>query len=285
MCNSAVKRFSTVKDQFCRNGIDNQYHCKICGKGYKTLYYKNDNINRHVLAHFRTTCVPIEEQRTRDFSRAHGTENKWKRRLRELYPDSTITKGKCQLMNSEFPKADWILDEETRFQVKDTPYERIHNWMRTTHIQHARDVWDIQDMKQRLTDIVTKDERNIYNKLIKYRGRRGKSRAKINFIAFTVSVVSDRDYRKVPEYKKITDMNTKKMFLHWDKNEKNNFYHVYGTDMNKVIQLTDNVIEKMNIVYDVRAVYNTSGKTNNGFENIFRNDTDINEMISRLNTR
>jgi hypothetical protein len=285
MCTNTVKRYSTVKDQFYYNDVTKKHHCKICEKGYKTFSYKNGNINRHMLAHFRTTCIPVEEQRTRNHTEANKAETDCEAHLRQLYPGCTITTDKRTLMVSEFPKADRILNGKDRIQVKKTPYERIHNWIKTTHIQHAKNVWDIKDMTQRLTDIVSQDERNIYNRLIKYRRRPGKSRAIINFIAFTVSIKSDRDYRKVPEYTKITDLNTKKMFLHWDKNEKNNFYHMYGTDMNNVIQLTDEVIEKMNIVYDVRAIYNTSGPHNNGFENIFRNDTDINDMISRVNIK
>ena len=199
MCNSTVKRFSTVKDQFCRNEIDNQYHCKICGKGYKTFYYKNGNINRHMLAHFRSTCIPFEEQRTRNHTEANKAETDCEMKLRQLYPVCTITIDKRNLMESEFPKADRILNGKDRIQVKKTPYERIHNWISTTHIQHAKNVWDIKDMKQRLTDIVSQDELNIYNRLIKYRRRPGKSRAIINFITFTVSIKSDRDYRKVPE--------------------------------------------------------------------------------------
>lgn len=284
MNNNTFERFSTVAEQFYYNDVTNKHHCRICEKGYKTFRVKNGNYARHITTHFRSKCVPVDEQRTRDHSGSNGAERDWGRRLYELYPGCTVTKGKGQLMNSEFPKADWILNHKDRIQVKKTPYVSIHNWTRTTHIQHAKDVWNIRDMKERLTDIVLRDELNIHRKLTKYRIRKGKSRAKINFIAFNVSVVSNNDYRKVPDYKKITDLNTKKMFLHWDRNEKDNFYHVYGTDMNKVIKLTDDVIEKMNIVYDVRTIYNTSGKTNNSFENIFVNDNDINDMIFRVNT-
>ena len=284
MCNNTVEQFSTVEEQFYNNDVTGRHHCRICEKGYKTFRYKSGNINRHIMVHFRSKCVPVDEQRRRNHSGAIRVESEWKRRLHELYPGSTITKGKCKLMDSEFPKADWILNHKDRYQVKKTPYERIHNWMRTSHIQHAKNIWNIQDMKERLTDIVLKDELIIYRKLIKYKRRKGKSKAKLNFITFTVSVVSDKDYKNVPKYKKITDLNTKKMFLHWDRNEKDNFYHVYGTDMNKVTKLTDNVIENMNIVYDVRVVYNTSGDTNNDFENIFKNDSDINDMIMRINS-
>lgn len=283
MCNNTAERFSTVKDQFYYNDVTKKHHCKICEKGYITFRYKNGNYNRHMLTHFRTTCIPVEEQRHRNLTEANKAETDCEMKLRQLYPGCTITVDKRNLMESEFPKADRILNGKVRIQVKKTPYERIHNWISTTHIEHAKNVWGIQDMKQRLTDIVLQDELNIYNRLIKYRRRPGKSQAIINFFSFTVSIKSDREYRKVPEYTKITDLNTKKMFLHWDKNEKNNFYHMYGTDMDNIIQLTDDVIEKMNIVYDVRAVYNTSGRHNNNFENIFMNDTDINEMILLIN--
>lgn len=281
MSNNTVERFSTVAEQFYYNDVTNKHHCRICEKGYKTFLYKNGNYNRHITAHFRSKCVPVDEQRTRDHSGANEAESEWGLRLRELYPGCTVTKGKGQLMNSEFPKADWILNNKDRIQVKKTPYERIHNWIKSTHIQHAKDIWNIQDMKERLKDIIIKDEPKIYENLINY--RKNHSGARLNFISFTVSTFPNRTYRKVPEYKKITDLNTKKMFLHWDRNDEDNFHHVYGTDMNKVIKLTDDVIKKMNIVYDVRAIYNTSGKRNNSFENIFVNDTDINDMIMRIN--
>ena len=281
-----VKEVREIISQFPYNSDTKLYHCTKCNCCYKSRRYKNGNLNNHVVKHSRKICFP---KLTRNHRKCSNGEKRCKKVLKELFPGSDIIRGSNKVLKDElgkrFPKADYIVDYSIRVQFKLDPYVYIHNWIETSHIQYAKDIWGIHDIYERLVDIILKFEEDIVRRLQNYRKskrNRETKDAKLYFISFVVKRVSDNNYRKSPSYIKITDLNTKKLFLHWDKNENDKFHYMYGTDMT-LFKLTDEIINNMNIIYEIRPVYTTSGDTQFSHENIFKDDTDICEMIDRVN--
>ena len=273
--------------QFPYNGDTKLYTCTLCNHGYKTRRYNNGELNNHMVNHSTRTCLP---KRKRDHRKCSSGEKRCKKVLEELFPGSDVIQGTNKLLTNElgrrFPKADFIVDYSMRVQFKLNPYVNIHNWMKMTHTQYAKDIWGLRDIYERLVDIILKFEDDGIKRLKEYRkSKRGVETkdAQLEFISFNVKRQSDDDYKKSPDYIKITDLNTKKLYLHWNKNEDDNFYCMYGTDMT-LFKLTDEIINNMNIVYVIRPIYNTSGDDNRSNENIFKNNTDVCEIIDRINS-
>ena len=283
-----VNKVIVIVRQFPYNGDTKLYTCTLCNHGYKTRRYNNGKLNNNLLKHFNRKCFP---KKKRDHRKCSNGEKRCERVLQELFPGSDVIQGTNKLLTNElgrrFPKADFIVDYSMRVQFKLSPYVAIHNWIKMTHIQYAKDTWGIHDIYERLVDMILKFEDEGIKRLKNYRKSkrdRETKDAKLAFISLVVKRQSDNDYKKSPEYIKITDLNTKKLYLHWNKNEEDNFYYMYGTDMT-LFKLTDEIINNMNIVYHIRPIYNTSGDSSYRYtENIFKNNTDVCEMIDRINS-
>jgi len=281
-----IKEVREIIRQFPYNSDTKKYYCTKCNKDYTSRMYQNGKLSEHVIKHYRKICFP---KLTRNHSKCSKGEKRCEKVLKEMFPESDIIQGSNKLLEDSlgrrFPKADYIVDYSKRVQFKLNPYVFIHNWISMGHIQYAKDIWGIHDIHERLVDMVLKFEEDFIRRLKNYtksnRDRETKD-AKLYNISVTVKRVPDNKYRESPSYIKITDLNVKKLFLHWDKNENDNFYYMYGTDMT-LFKLTDEIINNMNIIYEIRPIYTTSGEKNCGYKNIFKDDTSICEMIDRVN--
>lgn len=282
-----VNKVIVIVRQFPYNDDTKLYQCVLCNHGYRIRRYKNGKLNNHMVYHSTRQCFP---SRKRNHKKCSGGEKRCKKVLEELFPESDVIPGNNKLLTNElgikFPKADLIVDYSLRVQFKLYPYVAIHNWIKMSHIQYAQDVWGLHDIYERLVDIVLKFEDEGNERLKNYRKSKRDRETKdatLEFISFIVKRKSDDEYKKLPDYVKITDLATKKLYLHWDKNESDNFYYMYGTNMT-LFKVTDEIINNMNIVYDIRPIYSTSGDNCRSIEDIFKNNTDVCEMITRINS-
>ena len=257
-------------------------HCE-CGQLLKTV----NRYNKHITSKKHKTQFKQlkdsqekpninNQKRTRNIQ-AYKRENEVFEYYKNKFPDEEIRKVNNKLFikgnDNENPKADWMHGDK-RIQFKKDKYVYIHNWTKTSHLEYIQRVYGI-NLLEDLERIVLSQEEELERKL------RLKPRRKLKKVAVSVRIVEDDS--KISDELKINNLRLKKIFIHWDRNENNNFYYIYGDDINNMIHMTDDIINGMKIVYDIRSIYSNSGKTNLGMENIFENNNQINEMIERIN--
>lgn len=261
-----------IEEQFEER--DNKFFCKICEKSYKNIKKKDGKYTKMIINHYKTKC---EKKRTRNII-AYKTEDDIFKHYKDKYQNKEVKKVNNRLFingkDNKNPKADWMVGNK-RVQFKKSKNVYIHNWTRTSHLEYIKREHGI-DLLEELEKIVLSQETSLKRKLKSKNKRR-----KLKKIAILVKVVENDS--KIDDILKIKDLKTKKIFVHWDKNEKDNFYYVYGDNIDKMIHMTDDRIKKMKIVYDVRSIYSDSGKTNLKMEDIFKNNEKIVEMIKRIN--
>ena len=265
---------TTVEQKFEKRG--NKYFCKVCDKSYKNLRKKDGKYKKIILKHAKINC---EKKRKRNIQ-AYKTEDNVFNEYKKKYPNEEVKKVNNRLFikgkDNKNPKADWMVGDK-RVQFKKTKNVYIHNWTRTSHLEYIKKEHGI-DLLKELEKIVLSQEKTLKRKLKSKNKRR-----KLKKVAILVKMIENDD--KIDDILKIKDLKTKKIFIHWDKNEKDNFYYVYGDNIDKMIHMTDDKISKMKVIYDVRSIYSDSGKTNLKMENIFKNNEKINKMIERINQK
>jgi hypothetical protein len=276
----------SVEEKFTYDSEKNHYICKICNKIYKNIY-KNDNktLKKFANTHRKINCKP---KKTRNI-KAYGKEKDCYINYQKKYGEDNVIKPRDNLfirdkitkkmMNNEYPKTDiYIKNLDRRIQFKNTKYVYVHNWTKTTHLDYIKKEWGI-DLKPRLISMILSEEESLKNKLVNGDNRR-------NMVKICINVKIIKDDKKITNKKLlINDLKLKKIFIHWDKNTKNNFYYVYGDDIDKMILMDDKEIDKLCMVFDLRTIYSNSGETNLGMQDIFINDKEIQTMIKRINKK
>lgn len=271
---------TTIEQQFINN--DGVFICSKCDKRYKQIKKKNGKYNKTVLKHFKIAC---ERRRKRNIQ-AYKSEKKMMQYYENKYDNVRQVNNRLfikdketkEIVDNPKPKADWMLGDK-RIQYKKSKSVFIHNWTRNTHLEYIKRVHK-KDLKNDLVKMVLSQKEKILHKL---RSKKKKSKRTLKKLCINVKIVENDG--KIDENLKIKDLQTKKIFIHWDKNEKNNFYYLYGEDRDNLIHMTDSVINKTKVIYVVREIYSDSGKTNLGMQNIFENDKEINDMIKEINER
>lgn len=265
--------------------VNNGYKCKICDKFYKKIKTKKDTYTKAVQKHAKISC---QKQRTRNIV-AYKDEGTCIDYFKKIYGEDNVDKVDNKLflkknkkiIDNPLPKCDlYLKNEDKRIQYKNSKNVFIHNWTKKSHIEHIKKVWGI-DLMEKLENIVLNDEKNIRRKFINGKNKK----RKLKKLAINVQILDNKKIKKVDDNLIIKDLDLKKAFIHWDKNEKNNFYYVYGKDYDNMIHMTDDVINKTNVAFVVRAIYSDSGKTNLRMQNIFKDSKKVNEMIERINQR
>lgn len=274
---------TTIAQQFLK--VDNGYKCSICNHLYKKIQTKKGNYTKNIRKHFKKNCI---KKRTRNIT-AYKSEMSCIDYFKKKYGEDNVDKVDNKLflkknkkiINNPLPKCDFYLKkEDKRIQYKKNKNVFIHNWTKITHLEHIKKEWNI-DLMSYLEDMVLNDEKNLRRKFINGKNKK----RKLKKIAINVQIVDDKKIKKIDNNLIIKDLKLKKAFIHWDKNEKNNFYYVYDKDYDNMIHMTDDVINKLNVVFVIRSIYSDSGKTNLKMQNIFKDNKQINEMIERINIR
>ena len=271
---------TTIEQQFIKK--DEVFICTKCDKRYKNIKKKNGKYTKTILRHFKTVC----ERRKKRNIQAYKSEKKMMQYYENKYDNVRQVNNRLfikdketkEIIDNPEPKADWMLGDK-RIQYKKSKNVFIHNWTKNTHLEYIKRVHK-KDLKNDLVKMVLSQKEKILHKL---RSKKKKSKRTLKKLCINVKIVEND--KNIDENLKIKDLQTKKIFIHWDKNEKNNFYYLYGEDRDNLIHMTDSVINKMKVIYVVREIYSDSGKTNLGFQNIFENDKEINDMIKEINER